>query len=109
MRRILEYTAGYSMSRKGDCWDNASTESFFNSLKNELIHGNRYRTRADAKADVFQYIEVFYNRCRHSGRGRSYQSATCRTGCRSRAKRLRCHSLEGVKRGKAQTRTKRET
>jgi putative transposase len=57
-----------SMSRKGNCWDNAPTESFFNSLKNERVHGNRYRARADAKADVFQYIEVFYNRVRRHSR-----------------------------------------
>jgi hypothetical protein len=51
-----------SMSRKGNCWDNAPTESFFNSLKNERVHGTIYETRADAEADLFQYIEVFYNR-----------------------------------------------
>jgi len=61
-----------SMSRKGNCWDNAPTESFFNSLKNERVHGSRYRTRADAKADLFQYIEIFYNRVRrHSTLGQT--------------------------------------
>ena len=60
------------MSRKGNCWDNAPTESFFNSLKNERVHGSRYRTRADAKADLFQYIEIFYNRVRrHSTLGQT--------------------------------------
>src|SRR5689334_3006680 len=59
-----------SMSRKGNCWDNAPTESFFNSLKNERIHATRYRTHQDAKADLFEYIEVFYNRSRrHSSLG----------------------------------------
>jgi putative transposase len=59
-----------SMSRKGNCWDNAPTESFFNSLKNERVHGTRYATRADATADLFDYIEVFYNRSRrHSTLG----------------------------------------
>jgi putative transposase len=63
--KLAEYGMRCSMSRKGNCWDNAPTESFFNSLKNERVHGSRYRTRADAKADVFQYIEIFYNRVRH--------------------------------------------
>jgi putative transposase len=59
-----------SMSRKGNCWDNAPSESFFNSLKNERVHGACYETRADARADVFDYIEVFYNRSRrHSSLG----------------------------------------
>jgi putative transposase len=59
-----------SMSRKGNCWDNAPTESFFNSLKNERVHGTRYRTRAEAQADLFDYIEPFYNRRRrHSTLG----------------------------------------
>lgn len=59
-----------SMSRKGNCWDNAPTESFFNSLKNERVHGARYRTRAEAEADLFDYIEPFYNRKRrHSTLG----------------------------------------
>ena len=66
--KLAEYAMGCSMSRKGNCWDNAPTESFFNSLKNERVHGSRYRTRADAKADVFQYIEVFYNRVRRHSR-----------------------------------------
>lgn len=53
-----------SMSRKGNCWDNAPTESFFSSLKTELIHDQIYLTRAAARHDVFDYIEVFYNRIR---------------------------------------------
>lgn len=44
--------------------DNAPTESFFNSLKNERVHGTTDATRADAQADLFEYIEVFYNRSR---------------------------------------------
>ena len=68
--KLAEYGMQCSMSRKGNCWDNAPTESFFNSLKNERVHGSHYRTRADAKADVFQYIEMFYNRVRrHSTLG----------------------------------------
>jgi putative transposase len=68
--RLKEYGMVCSMSRKGNCWDNAPTESFFNSLKNERVHGTRYETRADAIADVFDYIEPFYNRRRrHSTLG----------------------------------------
>jgi len=53
-----------SMSRKGNCWDNAPSESFFHTLKVELIHHRRYRTRQEAKRDIFVYIEVCYNRQR---------------------------------------------
>ena len=53
-----------SMSRKGECHDNAVAESFFGSLKNELVDHEDYRTRAQAKQSLFQYIEVFYNRQR---------------------------------------------
>lgn len=68
--RLQEYGMVCSMSRKGNCWDNAPTESFFNSLKNERVHGTRYDTRAAAKADLFDYIEPFYNRKRqHSTLG----------------------------------------
>ena len=69
-QKLAEFGMRCSMSRKGNCWDNAPSESFFNSLKNERVHGARYRTRIDAKADVFQYIEGFYNRVRrHSTLG----------------------------------------
>jgi len=58
------------MSRKGNCWDNAPAESFFSSLKLELIYNKRYRTRSEAKNDIFEYIEMFYNRQRkHSKLG----------------------------------------
>jgi len=53
-----------SMSRKGECWDNAVAESFFGSLKNERVYHEDYRTREEAKQNVFEYIEVFYNRQR---------------------------------------------
>lgn len=53
-----------SMSRKGNCWDNAVAESFFGSLKNEWIQKKIYDTMEDAKKDIFNYIEVFYNRKR---------------------------------------------
>lgn len=51
-----------SMSRKGNCWDNASTENRFNRFKNERVNGVRYKTHADMEAASFEYIEVFYNR-----------------------------------------------
>lgn len=53
-----------SMSRKGNCWDNAPSESFFHTLKTELVHHRRYQTREEAKQEIFEYIEVFYNRQR---------------------------------------------
>jgi len=53
-----------SMSRKGNCWDNAPAESFFHTLKVELVHHRHYATREEAKRDLFQYIEGFYNRQR---------------------------------------------
>lgn len=53
-----------SMSRKGDCWDNAVAESFFGTLKTELIYGRTWPTRLALRAAVFEYIEVFYNRRR---------------------------------------------
>jgi len=53
-----------SMSRKGNCWDNAVAESFFHTLKTELVHHKDYRSRSEAKASIFEYIEVFYNRQR---------------------------------------------
>lgn len=59
-----------SMSRKGNCYDNAVTESFFGSLKQELVHRGRFVTREEAKAALFHYIELFYNRNRqHSTLG----------------------------------------
>lgn len=59
-----------SMSRKGDCWDNAVAESFFHTLKVELVHRNRFRTRDEAKRKIFEYVETYYNRRRaHSTLG----------------------------------------
>jgi len=59
-----------SMSRKGNCWDNAVAESFFSALKKELVHHRRFETRGQAKSEIFDYIEVFYNRQRlHSTLG----------------------------------------
>lgn len=53
-----------SMSRRGNCWDNAVAESFFSSLKKERIRKRIYKTRDLARANIFDYIEVFYNRAR---------------------------------------------
>ena len=53
-----------SMSRKGNCWDNAVAESFFNALKTELVHAENYSLRKKAKQSIFHYIEVYYNRVR---------------------------------------------
>ncbi len=59
-----------SMSRRGNCWDNAVVESFFHALKTEHVHHQRYRTRDDARQDIFEWIDVFYTRVRrHSTLG----------------------------------------
>ena len=59
-----------SMSRKGNCWDNAVAESFFHTLKVELIYRNMFKTRDEAKRKIFEYVEMFYNRRRaHSTLG----------------------------------------
>ena len=71
-RRLSEERITCSMSRRGNCWDNAPMESFFASLKKELIHDEDYATRAEARASIFEYIEAFYNRVRrHSSLGYS--------------------------------------
>lgn len=64
--RILLKSHGIiqSMSRKGNCWDNAVSESFFHTLKVEVVHHRQFKTRAEAKIAIFEYIEVFYNRIR---------------------------------------------
>lgn len=53
------------MSRRGNCWENATAESFFSSLKKERIQKRIYKTRNLTRSDVFDYIEAFYNRNRH--------------------------------------------
>jgi putative transposase len=57
-----------SMSRRGNCYDNAPMESFWGSLKNELVHHRRYDTRREAETDIREYIEIFYNRQRRHSR-----------------------------------------
>jgi putative transposase len=67
---LTKYGAVCSMSRKGNCWDNAPAESFFSLLKRALVFHNKYQTRAQARQSVFDYIERFYNRKRiHSSLG----------------------------------------
>ena len=61
------------MSRKGDCWDHAPMESFWGTLKNELVHHRKFETRKQAKQEITEYIEVFYNRQRKQKR-RAYLS-----------------------------------
>lgn len=74
-RLLKEHGITCSMSRKGNCYDNAPMESFFATLKKELVHHEQYQTRAEARASLFEYIEVFYNRIRrHSAL--NYQSPT---------------------------------
>jgi putative transposase len=63
-KTIKDHDFVCSMSRKGNCWDNAPSESFFHTLKTELTHHRRYQTREEAKQEIFEYIEVFYNRQR---------------------------------------------
>ena len=70
LKILKDYGFIGSMSRKGNCWDNAIAESFFHSIKTELIHDERYVTREIAKQSIFEYIEVYYNRIRrHSSIG----------------------------------------
>lgn len=63
-QHLSEHDLLCSMSRKGECLDNAVAESFFGTLKNELVYHEDYKTRAHARQSIFEYIEVFYNRYR---------------------------------------------
>jgi transposase InsO family protein len=71
VRKLLEQNEiKQSMSSKGNCYDNAPTESFFSTMKRELVYRERYQTREEAEQSLFEYIEVFYNRQRrHSSLG----------------------------------------
>jgi len=84
---LKQYGMRVSRSRKGDCWDSAPMESFFNGLKNERTHHRRYASREEAREDTFEYIELFYNRRRrHSALG--YQSpATYYQNCLTQQRR----------------------
>jgi transposase InsO family protein len=67
---LSDHRSRASMSGVGNCYDNAAMESFFHTLKTELIHRRRYQTHQQARVEVFEYIEVFYNRQRqHSALG----------------------------------------
>jgi len=69
-RLLAQHGLCGSMSRRGDCWDNAVAESFFASLKLELVYQVQWRTRAEARTAIFEYLELFYNRRRrHSSLG----------------------------------------
>ncbi len=61
---LKRYGIIQSMSRKGDCWDNAVSESFFHSLKTELVYHEIFKTKSQANEMIFEYIEIFYNRQR---------------------------------------------
>jgi len=65
---VDQFRMRVSMSRKGNCYDNAPMESFWGTLKNELIHHRRYKTREEAIREITEYIEVFYNRQRRQAR-----------------------------------------
>ena len=67
MSFLKENNLEASMSRKGNCHDNAVAESFFAQLKSERIKRKIYRTRADARSDIFNYIELYYNPKRRHG------------------------------------------
>lgn len=61
---LVNWSITASMSRRGNCWDNAPSESFFATLKKELVHLTHYQRRGEAELEIFEYIEVFYNRKR---------------------------------------------
>ena len=63
-KELIKYRCMRSMSKKGDCWDNAVAESFFATLKTELVHHEKYKSREHARLSIFDYIETFYNRKR---------------------------------------------
>src|SRR5256885_15839918 len=69
-RVLAQHGIVCSMSRRGDCWDNAVAESFFATLKVELVHNAAWATRAAARTELFEYLELFYNGPRrHSALG----------------------------------------
>ena len=65
---LRQFGMQVSMSRKGNCWDNAPMESYWGSLKTELVHHQRFATREQAKREITEYIEIFYNRIRKQAR-----------------------------------------
>src|SRR5690606_10747359 len=103
-----------SMSRKGNCWDNAVAESFFGTLKKELVRDTVWPSKAEARANVFEYIEAYYNRKRaHSALGclspvafetceKSRLAAQCLTTCPGN--RIRSTRSSSARRSKTSTR-----
>ncbi len=73
-RRLRTHGILCSMSRKGNCYDNAAMESFFGTLKRELVHHERYQTRDEARTSLFEYIEGFYNHQRKHSAINYYQA-----------------------------------
>ena len=73
----VSYSMTTSMSRKGNCWDNAPMESSFGTLKTESLHHYRFVTREEARRVVFEYIEVFYNRVRRHEKINNQSPAVC--------------------------------
>ena len=67
-KQLQQFGMQASMSRMGNCWDNAPMESFWGSLKNELVHHRRFTTRTQARQEITEYIEIFYNRIRKQAR-----------------------------------------
>ncbi len=67
-KQLQQFGMQASMSRKGNCWDNAPMESFWGSLKNELVHHRRFTTRTQARQEITEHIEIFYNRIRKQAR-----------------------------------------
>ena len=85
-RRLLnQFGMQCSMSRKGNCYDNAPMESFWGTLKNELVHHRRYETRAQAKSEITEYIEIFYNRQRRHSKLGYLASAVFAQKCQQQA------------------------
>ena len=85
-RRLLkQFGMQCSMSRKGNCYDNAPMESFWGTLKNEWVHHRRYETRAQAKSEITEYIEIFYNRQRRHSKLGNVAPAVYAQRCRQRA------------------------
>jgi transposase InsO family protein len=68
MKLLDTFNMKASMSRKGNCYDNAPMESFWGTLKNELVYHQRYVTREQAIREITEYIEIFYNRQRRQAR-----------------------------------------
>ena len=65
---LRQFSMQASMSRKGNCWDNAPMESFWGALKTELVHHRRFSNREQAQREITEYIEIFYNRIRKQAR-----------------------------------------